>query len=275
MLASSLFVPVALAQAPLTTLREQERQIDSERAALGIDLSTFFGKAKGAGYTLLQPTLMGAARYAEGVLEVALPLAYVHEDRADAEDGNRVALGNPWIALAYLPDCSCGLSRLSLGLAIDATTSHSRLARQASALSRGALGDWDGYLWIDHMLPLVAGVSTRMELTRKLRLSWDGDVMFGLPAGAREFEIGTQHAAELAFVPSWHWQLATRLSGVWYPSLAGDDFQASLGFSLRYVIVGDAVGARFVMNLDRPHGSAFTRDGMWGLGLFYSTALGR
>ena len=256
-------------------MREHERQLDSERALLGLDLNTFFGKAKGAGYTFLQPTLMGAARYREAVLEVALPFAYLHESNTADADGDRLALGNPWLALAYLPDCNCGLSRLSLGLAVDASSSSSRLARRASALARGALGDWDGYLWIDPMLPLVAGVSTRMQLGRQLRLSWDGDVIFGLPAGSRSFELGTQHAGELTLVPSWHWQLAARLSGVWYPTLGGDEFQASLGFYLRYVIVRDAIGARFVMNLDQPHGPAFSRDGMWGLGVFYSSPLSR
>ena len=140
-------------------------------------------------------------------------------------------------------------------------------------LARGATGAWDGYLWTDHMLPLVAGASTRANLSRRVRLSWDGDLMFGMPAGARAFEFGMQHAGELAFVPNWHWQLSLRVAAVWYPTFPGDRFQSSLGSVLRYVFVKDAVGARFVMNLDGPHGFAFSREGMWGLALFYQWSL--
>ncbi|MET0340150.1 MAG: hypothetical protein ABW252_04080 [Polyangiales bacterium] len=273
---AALFTPLrASAQSALTPWREHVReQIDSERAGLGLDLNTFFGKAQGAGNTFFQPTVTAGARYREGVLEAALPFAYAHENHDPGDDGDRVALGNPWLALAYLPACECGLSRLSLGIAIDAASSRTALVRRVNALARGATGDWDGYLWIDRMLPLVLGASTRADIAKHVRLNWDGDVIFGLPAGTREFEIGTQHAVELAYVPTWHWQVSLRASAVWYPTFEGDRFQSSLGSVLRYVFVKDAIGARFVMNLDPPHGFAFTKDGMWGLGFFYQRSLG-
>ncbi len=269
-----LFASAALSRAPasaqLTTVRESERMLDSGRVLLTGDLNTFVGRAEHARYVFLQPTALAALRIREAVLEAALPFAYFHEHAET--DHDRVALGNPWFALAYLPDCMCGLSRVSLGIAYDAARSNTPLARDVLWLARGAMGDWDGYLWIDHMLPLVAGASTRMDLGM-VRLSWDGDLIFGLPAGSRSFEFGTQHAGELALVFNWHWQLSSRLSGVYYPTLPGDKFQSALAFYLRYVILRDAVGARFLMNLDGPHGFAFTRAGMWGLGLFYSTEL--
>lgn len=265
----------AAAQSALTPWREHVReQIDSERAGVGLDVNTFFGKAKGAGYTLLQPTITAAARYREAVLEAALPFAYVHESNQPGADNDRFALGNPWFALAYLPACECGLSRLSLGIAVDAASSATPLVRRTNALARGATGAWDGYLWTDRMLPLVVGASTRANVARHVRLSWDGDLIFGLPAGARDFEFGTQHAGELAYLPTWHWQIALRVSAAWYPTFEGDRFQSSLGSVLRYVFVRDAIGARFVMNLDRPHGFAFDQAGMWGLALFYAKSLG-
>jgi hypothetical protein len=260
------------ARAQLVTAREYERMLDSGRVALTSDVNTFFGKALESGYSFVQPTLVLAGRYREAVLESALPFAFFHENNQPGRDRNRFVLGNPWVALAYLPDCTCGLSRLSLGMAIDAAQSDSPIERRALRLARGAMGDWDGYLWIDHMLPLVAGASTRLDLDR-VRLSWDGDLLFGLPLGARDFEFGTQHAGELAVIFSWHLQLAGRISASYYPTLPGDKLQSALTFYLRYVSVSSAVGARFVLNLDRPAGWAFTREGMWGLGLFYSTAI--
>jgi len=258
--------------AQLVTAREYERMLDSGRVALTTDVNTFFGKALESGYTFLQPTAILAARYREAVFEAALPFAYFHENNEPGRDHDRFALGNPWLALAYLPDCTCGLSRLSLGMAIDASQSDSALERRALALARGAMGNWDGYLWMDHLLPIVAGVSTRTQLDI-VRLSWDGDVLFGLPVGGRNFEFGTQHAGELALVFDWHWQLAGRVSATYYPTFDGDKLQSALSFYLRYTVVQDSLGARFVMNLDGPAGWAFSRAGMWGLGLFYSTAI--
>ncbi len=268
---ASLALSPVVSSAQLVTARESERTLDSGKVALTADLNTFVGRADQARYVFLQPTALAALRIREAVLEAALPFAYFHE-HGGPDDHHRVALGNPWFGLAYLPDCMCGLSRVSLGMAYDAARSDSPLARQALSLARGAMGDWDGYLWIDHMLPLVAGASTRMDLGL-VRLSWDGDLIFGLPAGSREFQFGTQHAGELALVFNWHLQLGGRISGVYYPTLAGDNFQSALAFYLRYVILRDAVGARFLMNLDGPHGFAFTREGMWGLGIFYSSEL--
>jgi hypothetical protein len=258
--------------AQYVTMREYERMLDHGRAALTADLNSFFGRVDDARYSFLQPTVMAAARYREAVFEAALPFAYFHENNRVAKDNDRVALGNPWLGLAYLPDCSCGLSRLSLGMAIDASRSSTPLQRRALQLARGAMGDWDGYLWIDHMLPLVAGASTRMDLGM-VRLSWDGDLIFGLPARTREFHFGTQHAGELAVLFNWHVQLAGRFSAAYYPTFEGDNLQTALTFYLRYVVVTDSVGARFVINTDGPHGFSFNEDGVWGLGLFYSTHL--
>jgi len=264
------------AQSPVSaqyvTMREYERMLDHGKGALTADINSYFGRIDDARYSFLQPTLMAAARWREAVFEGALPFAYFHENNKVGKDNDRVVIGNPWFALAYLPDCSCGLSRLSLGMAIDAAQSDTPLERRALQLARGAMGDWDGYLWIDHMLPLVAGASTRMDFGM-IRLSWDGDLIFGLPARTREFNFGTQHAGELAVLFNWHVQLAGRFSAAYYPTFEGDNLQTSLSVYLRYVVVTDSVGARFVINTDRPHGFSFNEDGIWGLGLFYSTHL--
>lgn len=258
------------ARAQLLTMREYERQLDSEHAALGLDLNMFFGRAADAGYSFVQPTILAAARYEKVVFEGALPWGYFHENHESDPDHDQFAIGNPWFGLAYLPDCKCGLSRLSLGLAVDATKSETERQRQAQWLARGAMGDWDGYLWMDRMLPLVAGVSTRLD-SGMLRLAWDADLIFGLPAGSRDFVFGMQHAGELAAIFGLHLELAGRITAAWYPTLEGDDFQSSVALYLRYVFVNDGIGARFVMNIDPPHGFSFTREGMWGLGLFYHT----
>lgn len=267
-----LLLFAAPAEAQLVTAREYERMLDSGRVAVTTDVNSFFGRTLDAGYSFVQPTVIAAARFREAVFEAGLPFSYFYESNEPGRDRQRFSLGNPWFALAYLPDCSCGLSRLSLGIAVDAAQSDSDLKRRALSLARGAMGNWDGYLWMDHMLPLVAGASTRMDLD-PVRLSWDGDLVFGLPAGSRAFEFGTQHAGELALVFNWHWQLAGRISATYYPTFEGDPFQSALSFYLRYVVVQDAIGARFLMNLDGPSGWAFSREGMWGLGLFYSTAI--
>ena len=254
-------------------MREYERMLDHGKVALTTDVNSFFGKLGDARYSFIQPTALVAARYKEAVFEAALPFAYMHQNNTMAKDQNRVLVGNPWLGLAYLPDCSCGLSRLSLGMAIDTTSSDTPLKRQTQSLARGAMGDWDGYLWIDHMLPIVAGASTRMELGM-VRLSWDGDLIFGLPARTRSFNFGTQHAGELALLFNWHLQIAGRVSVAYYPTMSGDNLQSAMSFYFRYVVISDSVGARFTMNLDPPHGFSFQNSaGIWGLGLFYSTHL--
>lgn len=271
-LIGTLLLGLGPANAQYVTMREYERMLDHGKGALTADLNTFFGSVGGARYSFFQPTVMAAARYREAVFEAALPFAYFHENSPVLKDQDRVVLGNPWLALAYLPDCSCGLSRLSLGMAFDASQSDSPLERRALSLARGAMGDWDGYLWIDRMLPIVAGASTRMDLGM-VRLSWDGDLVFGLPARSREFQFGTQHAGELALLFNWHVQIAGRFSAAYYPTMPGDNLQTALSFYFRYVVVTDSFGARFVINMDPPGGFSFNSEGVWGLGLFYSTHL--
>jgi hypothetical protein len=260
------------ARAQYVTMREYERMLDHGKTAFTADLNTFIGRIGDARYSFFQPTVMAAGRYREAVFEAALPFAYFHQNNDAAKDQDRIVVGNPWLALAYLPDCTCGLSRLSLGMAIDASQSDSPLEQRALSLARGAMGDWDGYLWIDHMLPLVAGASTRMDLGM-VRLSWDGDLIFGLPVRSREFNFGMQNAGELALLFNWHMQLAGRVSAAYYPTFDGDNLQTALSFYLRYVVVTDSIGARFTINLDRPSGFSFDDQGIWGLGLFYSTRL--
>jgi hypothetical protein len=259
-------------EAQYVTMREYERMLDHGRGALTADVNSFFARIGDARYSFLQPTVMLAARYREAVFEAALPFAYLYQNNDLTKDQSRLVVGNPWLGLAYLPDCSCGLSRLSIGMAFDAAQSDSVLERRALSLARGAMGDWDGYLWIDRMLPLVVGASTRMDLGM-VRLSWDGDLIFGMPARTREAQFGTQHAGELALLFNWHVQLAGRASVAYYPTFEGDTLQSALSLYLRYVVVTDSFGARFVMNLDPPHGLSFDSDGVWGLGLFYSTRL--
>jgi hypothetical protein len=276
LLALGLMLVVSRASAQYVTMREYERMLDHAKVAATLDTNLFFGHALegglGAGYSFIQPTAMLAARYKEAVFEAALPFAYFHQNNDPGADRDRLIVGNPWLGLAYLPDCTCGLSRLSLGMSIDAAQSDSPLERAGLSLARGAMGDWDGYLWIDKLLPIVAGASTRMDLGM-VRLSWDGDLIFGLPVGTREFNFGTQHAGELALLFNWHLQLAGRASLAWYPTFPGDDFQSALSFYLRYVVVTDAFGVRFTLNLDPPHGWSFEPAGVWGAGLFYSTHL--
>ncbi|MDB4991539.1 MAG: hypothetical protein JWN04_6717 [Myxococcaceae bacterium] len=270
-----VLLAAAPAQAQYVAQREYERMLDHGQAAVTTDVNTFFGKVSGARDSLVQPTVMAAARYREAVFEAALPFGYLHQNNSMAKDQNRMVVGNPWFALAYLPDCSCGLSRLSLGMAVDASSTDTPLKARASSLARAAMGDWDGYLWIDHMLPLVAGASTRVELGM-VRLSWDGDLIFALPVRTRDFNFGMQNAGELALLFNWHLQIAGRASVAYYPTMSGDNLQSALQFYFRYVVVTDSFGMRFNINLDPPNGFSFNSDrGVWGLGVFYATHLGR
>jgi hypothetical protein len=278
-----LLVP-ASADAQLLTLREHVRQMDSFRFALGADLNMFFGKletpppspydpAGRAGYTFFQPTVTAAFRLYEAVFEAAFPFAYYHENNDPGADHDELTLGHPWFGVSFLPDTICGLARLSLGIAPQLSKAdHPREARTLE-LSRGAIGDWDGYLWRNRMLPLVLGVSTRKERERSWRLGWDADLIWGLPGGGRDSDFGAQTAGDAAVLFGWRTSLGMRLSASYYPTLEGDNFQSALTAYLRYARPSDAFGARFVLNLDGPAGFSFGGDGMWGAGLFYTASL--
>jgi len=264
-----LSMHTAVANAQLLLMREHERMMDSGRVGLGLDLNTFFGNAHDAGYSFLQPSVLGSFRFRELVIEGALPFAYFHENNRPGEDENQLAMGNPWGALLYLPDCECGLSRLSVGLAAPVASDSSRLDALALSLSRSANGDWDGYLWRADMLPLVLGASTRKELGR-FRLTWDADAIIGLPGGNREAQFGAQMAGEADVMFGWQTTLAGRISGTYYPTLADDEFQSALTTYLRYMRTTDSFALRFVLNLNPPAGFSFSSNGIWGAGLLYA-----
>jgi len=252
--------------------REHERQMDSGRIALGFDLNTFFGNTHDAGYSFLQPTVMASFRFRELVIESALPFAYFHENNDPGEDHNQVSLGNPWFALAYLPDCECGLSRLSLGVAAPVAADGSPREAMALWLARGANGDWDGYLWRSDLLPLVLGASTLKELGR-FQLVWDADLIAGMPGNGRTAEFGAQMAGEADVMFGWQTMFGLRISGATYPTMAGDKFQSALTTYLRYMRTSDSFALRFVLNLDPPAGFSFSSDGVWGAGLLYARSL--
>jgi hypothetical protein len=271
--AACLVLCSSTARAELSTLREHARQTDPGKLVLGGETSTFFGHVDDAGYSLVQPTALAFIRAGEAVFEGAVPFYYLHENNDPGADHDRFGLENPWFGLSYLPDCSCGLARLTLGIAADLANDQSPLQRRALALSRGAQGGSDAYLFTDHLLPLVLGVGTLKDLSF-LRLSWDADAIVGLPAKTRDAEFGVQTAGELALRFAWHTQLGMRGVLAYYPTLPGDDFQSSLSLQLRHTRVrGDAFAARFVVNLDGPAGFSFSEDGMWGLSFFYATPL--
>lgn len=260
------------ARAELFPLREHTRQIDSKQLALGIDTSTFFGQGGEPRYVLIAPTLGASFRIGEVVLEAALPFAYLHVNNQDTDDQNNVALGNPWLGVAYLPDCSCGLSRLSFGIAPDLATGSAPLDQTALALARNSQGNWDGYLWMPDLMPLVLGASTLMELGI-LHLVWDGDVIFGLPGGGRDRELGFQNAGDASLWFGRHVALGGRIHGAYYPTFGGDNFQAALSAYLRLRFSGNSLGARYLVNLDGPGGYSFSEQGSWGASLFFATAL--
>jgi hypothetical protein len=259
------------AHAQLLPMREHLRQMDSGRLALSADLNTFFGYTRDAGYSLVQPSVLAGVRFREVVLEGAFPFAYYHENNDPGADHDQVAMGNPWAALLYLPDCDCGLARLSAGMAAPVASGASEHERIASSLARGAVGDWDGYLWLADALPLVLGASTRFDLGR-LRLIWDADAIIGLPGNGRDPEFGAQMAGQADLMFGWQTTLVGRISGVYYPTFSGDVFQSALTFYLRYSRMNDSYAVRFSMNLDGPAGFSFP-EGIWGLGLSYARSL--
>jgi hypothetical protein len=257
------------ADAQLLLMREHERQMDSLRLGVGIDAQAFFGYRKDAGYSFVQPTALASFRFRELVVEAAMPFGYFHQNNDPGRDRDRFAPGNPWFALLYLPDCECGLSRLSLGMGVPLAQGDSDIERSMVALGRGVNGDWDGYLWLPNFWPLVAGASTRKEI-RWLRLVWDADVILGLPGGGRQTEFGAQMAGEADFLFGWQTTLGLRAWGVIYPTLPGDMFQSAMMAYLRYTRPNDSFAARFTLNFDPPAGFSFSRDGMWGAGLLYA-----
>jgi hypothetical protein len=147
-------------RADLTNAREHARQMDSGNLALGAELTTYFGRVEGSKYTLLQPTALAFMRVREVVFEAAAPFTYVHENASSVADSNLFGVGNPWFGLAYLPDTSCGLARLSLGVAPNLADASTPRKQRALALARGAHGGSDAYLFTDRLLPLVLGVGT-------------------------------------------------------------------------------------------------------------------
>jgi hypothetical protein len=261
------------ASAELSTLREHARQMDSKKLALGGEMSTFFGHVDDAGYALVQPSALAFARLGEAVLELFMPFTYVHENNDPGSDHNLFGVANPWFGLSYLPDTSCGLARLSIGIAPDLADASTPRKARVLALARGAQGGADAYLFADRFLPLVFGGGTLKDVSF-LRLAWDADAVVGLPLAARDVEFGVQTAGELALRFAWHTQVGVRGLLAYYPTLPGDDFQSSLALFARHTRVrGDSFAARFVANLDPPAGLSFTRDGMWGLSFFYATPL--
>jgi hypothetical protein len=265
LLVASALAPRAEAQ--LYPFREHVRQLDSGRLALGGDVAGFGGAVRDDTRVLVHPSLLAAVRWREIVVEAALPLVVYHESIPDQGKRTRVAIGNPYAGVAYLPDCGCGLSRLSLGVAAP-TAPAGEVPARALATARAVEGDGDGYLYRAHLFPLVAGASTRMERGQWLLL-WDGDLVFGLPGGARDFDFGTQHAVEADLRFGWDISIAARASLAYYPTLPGDDFQGALTTFLRYAWVDNTLAVRFVMNVDPPGGFSFSRGGIWGAGLHY------
>jgi hypothetical protein len=265
-------VPLA-ARAELSTMREHARQMDSGKVSVGGEMTSFFGDVDNAGYTLVQPTLFASARFREAVFEALAPFTYVHERPDEGASHNLFGVGNPWFALAYLPDTSCGLARLSLGVAPELANGSSPRKERALALARGAHGGVDAYLFTDRLFPLVLGVGTLKELAH-LRLSFDADAILGLPVRTRDVELGAQTQGELALRFAWHTQVGVRGSLAYYPTLPGDKAQTSLALIARHARPrGDSFAAKFVMNLDGPAGFSFADGGMWGLSLLYATSL--
>lgn len=259
-------------RAELFMLREHARQMDSGKVALALDTTSFFGRVAAPRYALIAPTLGASLRVSEVVLEAALPFAYLHERNEPGDDKNNMALGNPWFGLSYLPDCSCGLSRLSLGIAANLATGSAPLDQLALSFTTATQGSWDGYLWTSDLLPLVAGASTLMRLGR-LHLVWDGDVIVGLPGNGRETELGFQNAGDAGLWFGSGVVLGGRLHGVYYPTLDGDRFQSAVSAYLRVRVGKDSLGIRYLVNLDGPGGFSYREDKIWGLGLFYAATL--
>ena len=249
-------------------MREHEREMDSGRIGIGLDTQMFFGYRKDAGYSFVQPTLMASFRFREAVFEAAMPFGYYHQNNDPGADHDQFGLGNPWFALLYLPDCECGLSRLSVGMGAPVAQGGSELERTMTALGRGVAGDWDGYLWLPEFWPLVVGASTRKEI-RWLRLVWDSDLILGLPGGGRTTEFGAQMAAEADILIGWQSTFGLRVWGVLYPTFPGDIFQSAAMAYFRYNRPNDSFSLRFTLNFDPPAGFSFTDDGMWGAGLAY------
>src|SRR4051812_23837368 len=81
------------AKAQLATLREHARQMDSGKLAFGAQLTSFFGKVDGTGYSLVQPSPFATMRAGEAVFEALVPFAYLHESNDPGSDHNLIAAG--------------------------------------------------------------------------------------------------------------------------------------------------------------------------------------
>jgi len=182
-------------------------------------------------------------------------------------------VGNIWAGVSYLPDCSCGLSRLTLGVGAPSARADSAPERQALRLAAGQHGNWDAYLWTPDLFPLVFGYQTLLPLGRGelFRLRGEGDVAIGLPGGQRDSEVGLQWRGEAAVgrmieVGAW-------MSAVYWPTFDSGKFQSALATFVRYGTRDTSVGAELVMNLDSPMGFAFVGDGVWSVQLSWLSSL--
>jgi hypothetical protein len=235
-------------------MREHVRNMDSGLFGASVDASALLLRGEGAHDVLVAPTFDLSYRLGEAVFEAALPVSYL--ERVEDEASERVlTLGNPFFGIAYLPDCSCGLSRLSLGVGAPVANDGSWLRARALLLARAAQGDWDGYVWNPNIFPLVAGASTLIE-TRRLRLSWDGDAVFGLPVGSHAFAFGVQNAGELAWLLGRRVRLGGRVHAVYFPvrtpdSEPGTRFQTAATAYLRVSWPSFWTTASYRVNIDR------------------------
>lgn len=250
----ALLAVSAAAQAQLQPMREHVRNVDSGSLGVAVDTSALVLRTDAAHDVLVAPTFDISYRLGEAVFEAALPVAYLTREE-EGESLHALALGNPYVGIAYLPDCSCGLSRLSLGTGIPVASDDESLRARALTLARAARGDWDGYVWNANLFPVVVGASTLME-KRSVRLAWDGDLVFGLPAGARAFAFALQNAGDLAWLLGRRVRLGGRIHANYFPVNASNAvsdarFQSAASAYLRVSWPSFWTTASYLVNLDR------------------------
>ncbi|HTM45144.1 MAG TPA: hypothetical protein VL137_09335 [Polyangiaceae bacterium] len=195
-------------------------------------------------------------------LELVLPMSHIALDPAASD----FMIGNPYAALSYLSEREALRFKIGGGVALPLVRAGD-VAEYANALTAAAMdGFQNSFLWTSRTMSLVAPM--RLETGQVPIFSLDGAPIVGLPTGkGGDMELSVQLAPGASVYVGYSTLVGARLPLYWIPTQSGDDASVALEPFVRHEIDSIFLNARLTLNLDKPLGFAFDRDGFWGLHL--------